>query len=133
MGDKYKHLEFIQSVVARMAQNTFYIRGWSITVVGAFLTFYDKNKTPHFVGYFFAVILLTFWISSGYFLKQERLFRKLYDEVRIIAESNINFSLDTSSIKKKKLDIFCAMLSFPQVIFFVPLIFVAIMTVFLLK
>ena len=133
MGDKHKHLEFIETVVARMAQNTFYIKGWSITVVGAFLTFYDKNKTPHFVGYFFVVILGTFWISSGYFLNQERLYRKLYDHVRIIAESNIDFSMDTSLIINKKRDLLDAMFSFSQFIFFAPLILVAGMTVFLLN
>jgi uncharacterized membrane protein len=132
MNDKHKHLEFIQTVVARMAQNTFYLKGWSITVVGAFLSFYDKTKTPHFVGYFFAVILGTFWVSGGYFLKEERLFRQLYDKVRVAEQANIDFSMSTKLLSKRS-DIFKAMFSFSQVIFFVPLIIVATLTVFLLK
>lgn len=38
---------------------------------------------------------LAFWILDGYFLRQERLFRQLYDAVRVLAPKNIDFSMDT--------------------------------------
>jgi hypothetical protein len=38
-----------------------------------------------------------FWALDGYFLWQERLFRTLYDQVRVTEEKLIDFSLDTGS------------------------------------
>ena len=36
-----------------------------------------------------------FWTLDGFFLSQERLFRSLYDRVRMLDESNVDFSMDT--------------------------------------
>jgi hypothetical protein len=36
MGDKIKHLEMIQAVISRLANNSFLLKGWSITLVSAF-------------------------------------------------------------------------------------------------
>lgn len=40
--------------------------------------------------------VFAFWILDGYFLWQERLFRALYDHVRILEDDEIDFSMDTS-------------------------------------
>ncbi len=34
---KLKHLEFIQNTITRMANNSFLLKGWTITVVGALI------------------------------------------------------------------------------------------------
>lgn len=36
-----------------------------------------------------------FWFLDGYFLWQERLYRAVYDEVRLRPSDNIDFSMDT--------------------------------------
>lgn len=41
------------------------------------------------------------WMLDGYFLRQERLFRSLYDYVRQIDESDIDFSLDTAQFARE--------------------------------
>lgn len=41
---------------------------------------------------------IVFWALDGYFLGQERLFRALYDEVRMMDEKLIDFSLDTQGV-----------------------------------
>ena len=79
---RIKHLEMIQGVVNRLAGNSFAIKGWSITLVSA-LTAIGVDKSD---GRFALAALLPaviFWILDGYFLWQERLFRKLYDAVRL--------------------------------------------------
>ena len=38
--------------------------------------------------------MIVFWGLDGYFLWQERLFRALYDRVRQLEESEIDFSMD---------------------------------------
>ena len=59
-----------------------------------------KDCNPFFA-YLAFFPALVFWFLDGYFLWQERLFRALYDEVRIKEESEIDFSLDTSGVREK--------------------------------
>ena len=37
---------------------------------------------------------------DGYFLWQERLFRDLYDHVRVLDEADVDFSMDLSTFKR---------------------------------
>ncbi len=48
-----------------------------------------------YLAYFPAI---SFWLLDGYFLRQERLFRKLYDHVRKSPEEKIDFSMDVSTV-----------------------------------
>jgi len=63
--------------------------------VAALLALTAKDGNPHFAW----VALLPsviFWLLDAYYLRQERLFRALYDSVRVRPENEIDFSLDTS-------------------------------------
>ena len=93
-ANKHKHLEFIQAAVNRMAGNLFLLKGWSITLTAALfaLAAKDANKSYVLIAYF---PLLIFWCLDGYFLSQERRFRALYDQVRKLDDSEIDFSMDT--------------------------------------
>ena len=99
MEEKIKHLEMIQGIINRMANNSFLLKGWSVILVSALfaLTAKDSNKTFILLAYFPA---LAFWILDGYFLQQERLFRKLYDKAREMKNEDIDFSMDTSIVEK---------------------------------
>jgi len=93
--NKHKHLEFIQAAICRMAGNLFLLKGWSVTLIAALfaLAAKDSNQLYVLVAYY---PLLVFWALDGFFLSQERKFRALYDHVRTLDESSINFSMDTS-------------------------------------
>lgn len=93
-SNKHKHLEFVQAAVNRMAGNLFLLKGWSITLIAALfaLAAKDANTSYVLIAYF---PLLIFWCLDGYFLSQERRFRALYDQVRNMNESDIDFSMDT--------------------------------------
>jgi len=43
---------------------------------------------------------VTFWGLDGYFLWQERLFRGLYDKVRVGSEAAVDFSMKTTRTEK---------------------------------
>lgn len=92
-SNKHKHLEFVQTAVNRMAGNLFLLKGWSITLTAALfaLAAKDANQSYVLIAYF---PLLIFWCLDGYFLSQERRFRALYDQVRKMDESDIDFSMD---------------------------------------
>ncbi len=95
MESKLKHLELIQSVINRMAGNSFLLKGWSVTLVSALfaLAAKDSNSLFLFVAYFPCIC---FWVLDAYFLRQERLYRKLYSKVCDKDENEIDFSMDAS-------------------------------------
>ena len=65
MESKLKHLEMIQAVVNRMANNSFLLKGWSVTLVSALLALAAANSDRRFV--FVAVLpLLMFWLLDAY-------------------------------------------------------------------
>jgi len=97
MEAKFKHLEIIQGVINRMANNAFLLKGWSVVLVSALfaLAAKDSNKLYIYLAYFPAI---AFWVLDGYFLWQEKLYRKLYNKVRNMKASDIDFSMDTTSM-----------------------------------
>lgn len=95
MEKKLKHLEIIQAVISRMANNSFLLKGWSVTLVAAIFALAAKDSNPLFLSVAY-VPCVCFWILDGYFLRQERLFRKLYDGVRVKPDGEIDFSMDTT-------------------------------------
>lgn len=98
MENKRAHLEMIQAVINRMSGNSFLLKGWSVVLVSALfaLAAGDSERPFVYLAYFPAV---AFWILDGYFLWQERLFRKLYDRVRGLSEADVDFSMDTSVVR----------------------------------
>ena len=97
---KHKHLELIQDVINRLSTNSFLLKGWSVVLVSALfaLSAADSRAAFVFLAYIPAII---FWGLDGFFLWQEKLFRKLYDRVRLLPDAEIDFSMDTSTITGK--------------------------------
>jgi len=97
MDKKIKHLEMLQAIIQRMAGNSFMLKGWSVILVSAlFALAVDTSKSRLvFLAYLPALV---FWLLDGYFLHQERMFRKLYDKVRETSEDAIDFSMDTTPV-----------------------------------
>lgn len=102
---KIKHLEFIQSIISRMASCSFKLKGWTITIITATLGFIfakdlAKNEELIILGIIFIFVLI-FWYLDSFYLQQERMFRGKYDEVRKIEEDKVDFSMKFSNETKK--------------------------------
>jgi hypothetical protein len=80
-AERIKHMEMIQAVVTRLAGNSFLIKGWAITVTGTFLGFAIDRSHPGLAAAAFLPAVI-FWLLDTYYLRAERLFRELYNEVR---------------------------------------------------
>lgn len=91
--NKEKHLELIQNIITRMAQNSFAYKGWMLTILTGVLAFSIQqiNGGIHYIS---VIPIIGFWGLDAYYLRQERLFRKLYDHVR--EAKSTDFSMDTS-------------------------------------
>lgn len=102
--DKRKHLELIQNAITRMAGNLFYLRGWSITIIGGVLAILStqKDEVAPFPVIVLLVVTFMFWMYDGYFLSLERKYRDLYEKVRTMANKDVDFSMNISEFSKLK-------------------------------
>lgn len=71
----FKEIEIIQSIIRRMAFNSFLIKGWTLTLVIASLLL-NHDFEEKWLGF---IPLLIFWFLDAYYLRQEKLFRKLHN------------------------------------------------------
>ena len=120
----------IQEVINRMASNLFFLKGWAITLLAALfaLSAKDTNSKYIFIAFFPAII---FWVLDGYFLSQERRFRDLYNDVRMLDDKKIDFSMDTRKYKNiKRNGWLCSMFSPTLLWFYIPLIVLMFLTAF---
>jgi len=98
---RLKHLEIVQQVITRMATNSFFLKGWSVTLLSAILAIAVKEGLYRMVAISFLPFLM-FWILDGYFLHQERLYRKLWDRLRVEEqETPTNFSMNTAEVAQE--------------------------------
>jgi len=95
MGEKIKHLEMIQDTIKRMSSNSFFIKGWTVTLVSALIALLIRESKMTYL-YIIILPLITFWSLDGYFLREEKLYRCLYDDICGNKAEDINFSMDTS-------------------------------------
>ena len=98
-GAKHAHLEMIQGVVNRLSNNSFLLKGWSVVLVSGLFALAAKDAKALFIyiAYFPCII---FWGLDGYFLWQERLFRALYDKVRLVEAKSVDYSMDTLPLRR---------------------------------
>lgn len=78
-NDRIKHLEFIQATISRQASHAFAIKGWSLTVAGAIYAYTASNLTCWLALLAMLPPVAFAWLDLFY-LRQERLFRELYND-----------------------------------------------------
>lgn len=71
-----KRFEVLQNIITRMAQNSFTIKGWAVTVVAALLALSNRESDRWFAAYALYPSI-AFWGLDAYYLLMERVFRDL--------------------------------------------------------
>lgn len=99
--EQVKHLELIQGVISRMAGNSALLKGWSVTLAAALIGLAAGKDAK--VQYALLGLLppIFFAILDAFYLRQERLFRKLYDRIRKMPQAQWDtdpFTMDTSVV-----------------------------------
>lgn len=122
-----KYLELIQSVISRLASNSFLIKGWTITIALAGLGAFEANKNA----FFLALIIFStsiFWLLDGYYLRKERLFRKLYEDKASNYRNlkNQNYSLSTVNYEKIVSGKLACMFSFPTSVVYLSILLITL-------
>ena len=132
MENKIKHLEFIQIVITRMNVNSFFLRGWSVTLVAALFALAAKDFNVKYVLITYVSTPL-FWVLDGYYLSQERKYRDLYNKIRQTSESDIDFNMNTKIMDSTKNSWLRSIFSITQIIFYGTLVGVTLLVMFIVN
>ena len=128
MEKKLKHLEMIQSVINRLANNSFSLKLKSFIFVAVILGFTTKDGDLYYMPLTF-IPILAFWGLDGFYLKQEKLFRALYDNVRQKDDKDIDFSMDVSTVKLNEKSWISICISWTILGFHLPILLVILLVI----
>ena len=125
MNAKLKHLEFIQNAINRMANNSFIIKGWCITLAVALIALLEKKDINKCYIVFSFLPLLFFWFLDAFYLKTERQYRRLYTDI-----SKKDFSMDITLYKECYVE---ALFSRTLLPFYLSLMGIVLVIIFMIK
>lgn len=80
----HKEIDLIQGVITRMANNSFLLKGWLITLIAVILALSKDTILIRDITYLGIIIcfpVFVFWYLDAFFLHTERCYRKLYEWV----------------------------------------------------
>lgn len=107
-----------------MANNSFILKGWSVTLVTGIIALSLKSSIQYLI-YSAFLPAFAFWGLDAYYLRRERLFRNLYNFVRVANLKDIEpFSLSMNLTKRKDDDLFYTFFSMPLIALHLTLIVV---------
>ena len=74
----HKEIDLIQACIARMANNSFLLKGWAITIIAVGLALTDKSQDQAAISTIVLIPLFCFWYLDGFFLRTEKMYREMY-------------------------------------------------------
>ena len=79
-SDHQKHMDYVQAVITRLANNSFLMKGWALTLSSALLGFAVTQKQAG-LALTALVPAMAFWALDTYYLRLERAFRNMYADI----------------------------------------------------
>lgn len=80
----HKELDLVQGVINRMANNSFLLKGWIVSLVVIVLALSNDSlasQNPLWIGILLLVVILCFWYLDAFFLHREKCYRELYKDI----------------------------------------------------
>lgn len=112
----HKEIDLIQGVINRMANNSFLLKGWLISLIAVILALSKDSILSKDLIYLTTTLILPvmiFWYLDAFFLHKEKCYRKLYEWViqnRKTSDEHL-YSLDYSRFKNQVKNIWNIMFS----------------------
>lgn len=103
----HKEIDLIQNVINRMANNSFLLKGWLITLIAVILALTKDSLLSTDLTYLSLILCLpviVFWYLDAFFLHKEKCYRKLYDWV-VENRKNSDEHLYSLNYKRFKSDV----------------------------
>lgn len=79
----HKELDLIQACITRMANNSFFVKGWLVSIYAIVLTLMGENVNHLLISLILLAVNITFWWLDAFFLRAEKAYRNIYDWVLI--------------------------------------------------
>ncbi len=105
--DQRKHLDFIQAVIARLASTSTASKGFALTVASATFGFAATKAVPGVAGIGLLVVA-SLAVLDAYYLREERLFRRLYDQARHGLVDVYSMNKDAYASKSDRKQVICS-------------------------
>lgn len=112
----HKEIDLIQNIINRMANNSFLLKGWLITLIVAVLASTTEKIITDDISYFGLILILplvVFWYLDAFFLHKEKCYRELYNwiiENREKSDKKL-YSLNYEDYEDKVKSVICIMFS----------------------
>lgn len=122
---KSKHIDIVQSTISRMAQNSFAIKGWTITILVGLFVFLQNDEFRSNI-FIYLIPIIFFWLLDSYYLWQERLFRKLYNDIidNVTEESDLSMNVTPY---KNTVKFYSSLFSVSEIVIYLPLLLIVLL------
>jgi len=94
---KRTHLAMIRKIINRMVAGSFLLKAWAIAIVSALLAVATNVEHARFA-WLALFMAIAFWVLDAHFSRQLGLFRRIYERVQGLPESEVDFSMDTAPV-----------------------------------
>lgn len=103
----HKELDLIESVISRMANNSFMLKGWTVTLVVGVIALYNVVNFPNWLLYILLGFVVVFLgMLDAFYLLMERKYTALYSDVRkrrMAADYTDLYSLNAEEYNKESI------------------------------
>ena len=82
----HKEIDLIQACITRMAQNSFVIKGWFVSIYAVILALLPERVNMFLLCISLVAVNVIFWYLDGFFLRTEKIYRKIYKAIINIQE-----------------------------------------------
>lgn len=130
----HKEIDLIQDCIKRMAHNSFMLKGWTITMFVIVLALTrDAAMSSVCVLFILLAAIISFWCLDAYFLRIERIYRKMYDWVleERLQKNSVEHQYDLNLERfAKDVGCFCnTMFSSTLCIFYLPFVVILLLAI----
>lgn len=95
-----KEIDLTQACIKRMAQNSFIVKGWTISLVTVVLAFLPEKVNITLLCLLGIIATLCFWYLDAFFLRCERLYRWKYEWIIASRQTNNSYFFDLDPYNK---------------------------------
>lgn len=97
----HKEIDLIQNCINRMAQNSFLLKGWTVSLVAVIIALAKDFDFTHLC-LLLLLPVICFWYLDAFFLRTEKLYRKMYEWVINNRNNTDEFLYDLDPHRFKK-------------------------------
>lgn len=116
-----EHLQMIEGVIDRLAQNSTNMKNWFLAIASALLGFGSANGNSK-LGWIALVSGVVFWGLDAFYLMLERRYRRLYADVANSKADIPPFSMQTNKYKTGRETLWSSIRSCSTLWFYFPII-----------